>query len=167
MKRYIQHYSLIIAALLLASCHVNKKEVSITKQSDFPAPPVAQVIPDTFTNFGQKRIDPYFWIKDKTNPEVIDYLAKENSYTDIVMSSTETLQETIYNEIIGRIKEDDESYPTFQNGYYYYSRTEQGKQYRTYCRRKAPWKLPGVIFDLNEMAEGDRRSSSRLLHQSR
>jgi len=101
MKRYIQHYSLIIAALLLASCHVKKEEVSITKQSDFPAPPVARVIPDTFYNFGQERIDPYYWIRDKANLEIIDYLAKENSYTDIVMSSTKALQETIYNEIVG------------------------------------------------------------------
>lgn len=155
MKQYKQHYSLIIAALLLASCHVKKEEVSITKQSDFPAPPVVQVIPDTFYNFGQERIDPYYWIRDKANPEIIDYLAKENSYTDTVMSSTKALQETIYNEIVGRIKEDDESYPTFQNGYYYYSRTEQGKQYRTHCRRKGSMEAPEeVIFDLNKIAEG-------------
>ncbi len=155
MRKYKQHYSLIIAALLLASCHVNKEEVSITKQSDFPAPPVAQVIPDTFYNFGQERIDPYYWIRDRGNPEIIDYLAKENSYTDTVMSSTKALQETIYNEIVGRMKEDDESYPTLQNGYYYYSRTERGKQYRTHCRREGSMDAPEeVIFDLNEMAEG-------------
>ena len=71
------------------------------------------------------------------------------------MSSTKALQETIYNEIVGRLKEDDESYPTFQNGYYYYSRTEQGKQYRTYCRRKGSMEAPEeIIFNLNEMAEG-------------
>lgn len=113
------------------------------------------MIPDTFYNFGQERIDPYYWIRDKANLEIIDYLAKENSYTDIVMSSTKALQETIYNEIVGRLKENDESYPTFQNGYYYYSRTEQGKQYRTYCRRKGSMEAPEeIIFNLNEMAEG-------------
>ncbi len=155
MKKYKQHYSLIIATFLLVSCNITKEEVKITKQSDFPAPPVAQVIPDTFYNFGQERIDPYYWIRNKGNPEIIDYLAKENSYTDTVMSSTKSLQEAIYNEIVGRIKEDDESYPTFQNGYYYYSRTERGKQYRTYCRRKGSMDAPEeIIFDLNEMAEG-------------
>ncbi|NLU29267.1 MAG: S9 family peptidase [Bacteroidales bacterium] len=125
------------------------------KQSDFPAPPVAEVIPDTFSNFGQTRIDNYYWLKDKNNPKVIDYLKAENAYTDTVMASTKALQQTIYDEIIGRIKEDDESYPSFSDGYYYYSRTEKGKQYRTYCRRKGTLDAPEeIIFDVNKMAEG-------------
>lgn len=125
------------------------------KQSDFPAPPIAEVIPDTFTNFGQTRIDNYFWLKDKNNPKVIDYLKAENAYTDTVMASTKALQQTIYDEILGRLKEDDESYPSFSDGYYYYSRTEKGKQYRTYLRRKGSMDAPEeVIFDLNKMAEG-------------
>ena len=86
------------------------------KQSDFPAPPVAEVTPDTFTNFGQTRIDNYYWLKDKNNPKVIDYLNAENAYTDTVMASTKALQQTIYDEILGRIKVDDESYPSFSQG---------------------------------------------------
>lgn len=125
------------------------------KQSDFTPPPVAEVIPDTFTNFGQQRVDPYFWLRDKENPRVIEYLQAENAYTDTVMSSTKELQQTIYEEIVGRMKEDDESYPSFRDGYYYYSRSEKGKQYRTYCRRKGSMEAPEeVIFDLNRMAEG-------------
>ena len=86
---------------------------------------------------------------------MIDYLKAENAYTDTVMASTKALQQTIYDEIIGRIKEDDESYPSFSDGYYYYSRTEKGKQYRTYCRRKGTLDAPEeIIFDVNKMAEG-------------
>ncbi|PNE29473.1 oligopeptidase B [Tannerella sp. oral taxon 808] len=125
------------------------------KQSDFPAPPVAEVHPDTFTNFGKQRIDNYYWMKDKTNPKVIEYIKAENAYTDTVMASTRDLQKKIYDEILGRIKEDDESYPTYDNGYYYYSRTEKGKQYRTYCRRKGSMDAPEeVIFDVNKLAAG-------------
>jgi oligopeptidase B len=143
------------ALLLIASCNIKKKEVTILKQSDFPAPPVAAVIPDTFMNFGQQRIDNYYWLKDKNNPKVIDYLHAENAYTDTVMGPTKELQRKIYDEILGRIKEDDESYPSFKDGYYYYSRTEKGKQYPTYCRRKGSMEAAEeVIFDVNRMAEG-------------
>lgn len=146
---------LFVAITLMAGCNTSKKETVMLKQSDFPAPPVAEVIPDTFTNFGQTRIDNYYWLKDKNNPKVIDYLKAENAYTDTVMASTKALQQTIYDEIIGRIKEDDESYPSFSDGYYYYSRTEKGKQYRTYCRRKGSMDAPEeIIFDVNKMAEG-------------
>jgi oligopeptidase B len=143
------------ALLLIASCNIKKKEVTILKQSDFPAPPVAAVIPDTFMNFGQQRIDNYYWLKDKNSPKVIDYLHAENAYTDTVMGPTKELQRKIYDEILGRIKEDDESYPSFKDGYYYYSRTEKGKQYPTYCRRKGSMEAAEeVIFDVNRMAEG-------------
>ncbi|NLO72019.1 MAG: S9 family peptidase [Porphyromonadaceae bacterium] len=124
-------------------------------QSDFPSAPTAEIIPDSFTNFGVTRIDNYFWMKDKNNPKVIDYLNAENAYTDSVMSSTKQLQEDIYNEIIGRIKEDDETYPTLNNGYYYYTRSEKGKQYRVYCRKKGSLDAPEeIFFDVNKMAEG-------------
>ncbi len=141
--------------LMITSCNPKNEEVKILKQSDFPAPPVAEMIPDSFVNFGQERIDNYYWLKDKTNPKVIEYLNAENGYTDSVMASTKVLQQTIFDEIVGRIKEDDESYPSLKDGYYYYSRTEKGKQYRTYCRRKGSMDSPEeVIFDVNAMAEG-------------
>ncbi len=145
----------IALATLITSCNTKKESAKIMQQSDFPSPPVAEVIPDTFTNFGKQRIDNYYWLKDKNNPKVIEYLKAENAYTDTVMASTKALQQTIYDEIIGRIKEDDESYPTFRNGYYYYSRSEKGKQYSTYCRRKGSMDAPEeIIFDVNKMAEG-------------
>lgn len=152
------YLGLLGAALVFmaASCSSNQTEgEKILKQSDFPAPPVAEVHPDTFMNFGKQRIDNYYWMKDKTNPKVIEYIKAENAYTDTVMASTRDLQQKIYDEILGRIKEDDESYPTYDDGYYYYSRTEKGKQYRTYCRRKGSMDAPEeVIFDVNKLAAG-------------
>ena len=148
---------LLIASIIfgLHACKDMKKESYIALQSDFEAAPTVEKIPETFVNFNQERVDNYFWMRDKNNPQVIDYLNAENAYTETVMASTQGLQEKIYDEILGRIKEDDESYPAFTNGYYYYSRTEKGKQYRTYLRRKGSMDAPEeVIFDNNEMAEG-------------
>lgn len=144
-----------IALLSITSCSNMNKETEIKNQTDFSTPPLAEIVPDTFRNFNSERIDNYFWLKDKNNQKVIDYLNAENSYTDEVMASTAQLQQTIYDEIVGRMKEDDESYPVLRDGYYYYSRTEQGKQYRTYLRRKGSMDASEeVIFDVNEMAEG-------------
>jgi len=141
--------------IMIASCNSSEEKTKILKQSDFPAPPVAEIVSDTFVNFGKQRIDNYYWLKDKNNPKVIEYLKAENAYTETVMASTKELQESIYNEIVGRIKEDDESYPTFSDGYYYYNRTEKGKQYHTYCRRKGSMNAPEeILFDVNKMAEG-------------
>ena len=139
----------------IISCTTMNKETEIKNQTYFSTPPIAEVIPELFNNFGSERIDNYFWLKDKNEQKVIDYLNAENEYTKEVMTSTEALQKTIYDEIVGKMKEDDESYPTLKDGYYYYSRTEKGKQYRTYLRRKGSMDAPEeVIFDVNEMAEG-------------
>lgn len=139
----------------LISCDNTKNVSKMLNQNDFPATPVADIRPDSFENFGHKRVDNYFWMRDKNNPRVIEYLKAENEYTDTVMTSTKGLQQSLYDEIIGRIKEDDESYPTFKNGYYYYNRTEKGKQYSTYCRKKSSLNAPEeIIFDVNKMAEG-------------
>jgi len=141
----------------LAACNQNMTPVKITLQTDFPAPPAAAIRPSEFTEFGNKRIDNYFWLKDKTNPEVIEYLKAENAYFDTVMSSSRALQDKLYSEMKGRIKEDDETVPQFYNGYYYYSRTEKGKQYSTYCRRKGNVSnAEEVTFDVNKMAEGKK-----------
>lgn len=154
MKNLICLLFCVITAAFI-SCNTTKNENKMLNQNDFPAPPIAEVKPDTFTNFGQTRIDNYYWLKDKTDEKVINYLNAENAYTDTVMSSTKDLQKTIYDEILGRLKEDDETYPAFRNGYYYYSRTEKGKQYRAYCRKKGSIDAAEeIIFDVNKMAEG-------------
>lgn len=143
------------AVLLFSACNSKKEEVTVLKQTDFQVPPVAKVNSDTFYNFGKQRIDNYYWLKDKNNQKVIEYLEAENAYTQKVMATTKELQASIYEEILSKIKEDDESYPLYRNGYWYYSRTEKGKQYRTYCRRKDTMDAEEeVLFDINKMAEG-------------
>ncbi len=125
------------------------------KQSDFAAPPAAEKKPFTLKKFGKERTDNYYWLKDKTDPAVIEYLKAENAYTAAVTASSQHLQKTLYEEIVARLKEDDETYPVFQNGYYYYNKSEKGKQYRRYCRKKGSLSAPEeIIFDVNEMAAG-------------
>lgn len=150
----------IAVLLLITACNANK--VKIATQEDFAAPPVAKKIAQTFQEFGNERIDNYYWIRDNTNQDVLDYLTQENDYTNAVMGSTKELQEKIYEEILGRIKQEDQSYPTYRNGYHYYSRTESGKQYTIYCRKKETLDAPEeIIFDVNKMAEGKKTYSFR------
>ncbi len=117
-------------------------------------PPVAERIDKDLSKFGKKRIDPYYWLKDKTDSKVIDYLNQENAYTDSIMKGTEGLQKKLYKEILGRIKEDNESYPTFSNGYYYFARTKKGKNYATYYRKKTLKDKEEELIDVNKLAEG-------------
>ena len=119
------------------------------------APPVAEKKPHFTVTNGDSLRDDYFWMREKTSPEVVKYLEAENAYADAVMDPTKPLQETLYTEMLGRIKETDENVPYKKGGYYYYSRTEQGKQYAIQCRRKGSLTAPEeVILDLNEMAKG-------------
>jgi oligopeptidase B len=119
----------------------------------YPEPPKATARPVNFVEFGNSRIDPWFWLRDKNNPEVIEYLKAENAYCDTVMADTRELQEKIFNEIKNRIKEDDESVHVPYNGYSYFSRTQKGKQYPVYYRQKMSGGDEEVLFDVNLMAE--------------
>ena len=104
---------------------------------------------------GYTLTDDYFWLRDKTNPEVLKYLEAENSYTEQVMQPTKALQETLYSEMLGRIKQTDLSVPSRLGDYLYYSRTEEGKQYPIMCRRKGSMDAPEeLLLDLNALAEG-------------
>ncbi len=118
-------------------------------------PPVAQKKPFQLSNHDTIRIDPYYWLKERENPEVLEYLKTENKYTENVLKDTEDLQEKIYNEIVGRIKQTDTSVPYFSNGYFYYTRYEEGKEYPVYCRKKGSLDAEEeVMLNVNEMAEG-------------
>ncbi len=158
MAHLLKFWPVFTIAIGLAACNPsNQDTVKITKQSDFPSPPVAAVKPVDFTEFGNKRIDNYFWLKDKSNPEVIDYLNTENAYFETVMKPTQKLQDKLFAEMKGRIKEDDATVPQLDNGYYYYTRTEKNRQYRINCRKKSSVSAPEeVVFDINKMAEGKK-----------
>ena len=118
-------------------------------------PPVAKVIPKADTIHGDVRIDDYFWLRERDNPEVIEYLERENKYTKAMMKHTEKLQEKIYQEMLGRIKETDLSVSEKIDDYYYYTRTEEGKQYSIYCRKRGSLEADEeILLDQNVLAEG-------------
>lgn len=156
MMKTIRNSLLMMAiTAIIFSCGRSNQPQSILTQKDFPAPPVALVKPDTFQEFGHLRIDNYFWMKDKSNPNTLDYLNAENTYCDTVMAGSKGLQEILFSEIKGRIKEDDQSVPYLENRYYYYSRTIKDKQYPVYCRKQGDTAATEeIIFDVNQMAEG-------------
>ena len=116
--------------------------------------PSAPNKPKTITKHGDTREDPWFWLRDLGDPATMDYLEAENSYTDVVMSSDAHVQERVYQEMRGRIKEDDSTVPEKDGDYYYYTSFEEGKQYPIYCRKYLS--LDGVdevLIDVNEIAQ--------------
>jgi oligopeptidase B len=122
--------------------------------------PVATVYPHVRKTHDDAVQDDYYWMidyfkKGEKSQEVIDYLEEENNYTNLMLQDTEDLQENLFHELKSRIKEKDESVPYYKNGYYYYSRTEEGKQYFKFCRKKGT--LEGeeeVLLDVDQLAEG-------------
>jgi oligopeptidase B len=122
-----------------------------------PQPPVAKKIPKVDVLHGDKRVDNYYWLRERDNPDVKAYLAAENEYADAVLKHTAPLQKALYDEMLGRIKQTDLSVPYRKRGYWYYSRTEEGKQYPIQCRKQGS--LEGaeqITVDVNELAKGRR-----------
>jgi oligopeptidase B len=125
------------------------------KAEKAPTPPVAEKIPYQLEAHGQTRVDDYFWLRERENPKVAAYLTAENEYLKAATKRTQPLQETLYNEIVGRIKQTDMSVPFRDRGYVYYTRFEEGKEYPVYCRKKdAPTAAEEVLLNVNEMAQG-------------
>ena len=122
-------------------------------QNDISAPQ-AKVIPKSLKKHKETRIDNYFWLNDRENPEVIDYLNQENAYYESMTSHTKGLQESLYEEMKGRIKEDDSSVPYFYNGYYYITRFETGQDYPIFSRKKGSLSADEeIMFNCNELAK--------------
>jgi oligopeptidase B len=118
-------------------------------------PPVAPERPTVLEAHGDQRVDPYYWLREKQNPEVIAYLEAENAYTDGVMAPTADLQEKLYSEIVGRIQETDTSAPVLYKGWWTYTRTVEGLDYEIYCRRQGSMEAPEqVILDGNDLGKG-------------
>jgi oligopeptidase B len=117
-------------------------------------PPVAKRIEHRELRHGATVIDNYHWLRDKSNPEVIKYLESENAYTKEITKDLEPFAESLYNEMLGRIKQTDLSVPVRRSDYLYYSRTEEGKQYPIHCRRRQSMDAhEEVLLDLNELAK--------------
>ena len=118
-------------------------------------PPVAEKIKKELSANGDARIDYYYWLNQREDPKVTDYLKAENEYTDSILSDVKDFREKLYTEILGRIKQTDESVPYKIRGYYYYYRYEQGKEYPIHCRKKDSLDAPEeILIDVNEMAKG-------------
>ncbi|MCC6591325.1 MAG: S9 family peptidase [Bryobacterales bacterium] len=123
---------------------------------DFAKAPVAKVVPKTTTLHGDTLNDPYAWLRDRESAEVIAYLEAENAYTEAVMADTKDLQDALYAEMLGRIKQTDLSVPYRKGDYWYYARTTEGRQYPIYCRSRELGSEGGeqILIDANAMAAG-------------
>lgn len=144
----------LLALFLLAACSPGKEKPG---RPDVK-PPVAQKKPyEIVAKHGHKRIDNYYWLKNREDSSVINYLTAENKYLDTMMSGTKALQEKLYNEMKSRIKEKDESVPYKDGDYYYYTRFEEGYDYPIYCRKKGTLDAAEeVIANGNELGKNQK-----------
>ena len=159
--KYLSTNLLLLLYCLLICCGSEKSPEESELQ-----PPSAEKIPLELTAHGAKRVDNYYWmklsegqktaaVKDEHTTKVINYLTAENEYLEESLRHTEKLQEKLYEEMVGRIKQDDESVPYRDNGYWYYTRFEKGKEYPIYCRKRGSMKAPEeILLNVNDMADG-------------
>ncbi|MHC1704046.1 MAG: S9 family peptidase [Tenuifilaceae bacterium] len=141
--RIKQLLTLLILGLFIIGC------------SRTPEAPIAEKKPFELVQFGDTRIDPYYWLNQRDSANVLSYLNAENAYTKAIMKHTEPFQKSLFEELKSRIKEEDVSVPYLDNGYYYYSRYEEGKEYPIYCRKKGSLEsTEEILLDVNVLAEG-------------
>ncbi|MBW8685098.1 S9 family peptidase [Chitinophaga rhizophila] len=146
-------FVIMLSGMGLFACKENKK--SMSAETKTAKPPVAEQIDTTMTIHGDTRVDKYYWMNDRNDPKVIAYLTAENKYLDTVMEPHKELRKKLYEEMRGRIMETDASVPYLKNGYYYYSRFENGKEYPIYCRKKGSLEAAEeVILNVNILAKG-------------
>jgi len=132
-----------------------------------PQPPMAEKKAKTTNIHGTTLVDDYFWLREKTNPAVMSHLQAEDSYTQTVMKPTAALQEKLYNEMLSHIKQTDTNVPYRDGNYFYYSRTEEGKQYPIFCRKKGSLDAPEeIVLDVNELAKGQKFMSVDVFNPS-
>jgi oligopeptidase B len=145
MRRHTAVLSCVIAATLTLAAQAP------------PNPPIARKVPRTLMLHGVTLVDDYNWLREKESPDVTAHLEAENAYTDAGLKHTVALQETLYKEMLGRIKESDQQVPAREGHYWYYSRTEQGKAYPILCRKKGNLDAPEEVYlDQNALAEGKK-----------
>ncbi len=143
----------LLIFLLITSCNSinNKKQ----EQMKHIKPPIAKKIPKKLEKHRDIRIDNYYWLRERENPEVIKYLEQENAYYDEMTQETKELENSIFEELKSRIKQEDESVPYFENGYYYQTKYFKGKEYPAYYRRKGSLDAKEeLIVDVNHLAQG-------------
>lgn len=143
-------FFVVISIIFATSCKDKQEKMKTEIQ-----PPIAKIVPHTLEKHGDIRTDNYFWLNQREDKEVIDYLNKENEYYEAMTAHTKQLQDDLFKEMKARIKEDDTSVPYFYNGYYYITRFETGKDYPIYARKKGSLEAKEeIMFDCNELAKG-------------
>ncbi len=157
MKKYASFFIAQLLTLSIMTSTPNNITATAQTNSTPSQPPVAKKVPKTGTLHDDTRVDNYYWLREKSNPEVTAYLNAENVYTDALMKPTEAFQGTLYKEMLGRIKQTDLTVPYHLGKYFYYSRTEEGKQYPIHCRKRDEANArEEVTLDLNELARGHK-----------
>ncbi|MCW3467434.1 S9 family peptidase [Chitinophaga nivalis] len=151
-KNFQGNGMLLLGIVLMMSCNENNR--TMNEQASI-VPPVAEKIAKELTIHGDKRIDYYYWMNERENPKVVSWLNAENAYLDTMMAPQHKLRETLFDEMKSRIKETDMSVPYLKNGFYYYTRYEEGKEYPVYCRKKGSLEATEeIILNVNELAAG-------------
>jgi oligopeptidase B len=149
----MRHMNIILSTVELMLAMGLFAVFSLTAQNT-PKPPVAKKAGHKEARQGTTVTDDYFWLREKANPEVLNYLNAENAYTEEMTKGLKPFEDALYKEMLGRIKQTDLSVPVRRGDYFYYSRTEEGKQYQIQCRRKGADGPEEVLLDLNELAKG-------------
>ena len=117
--------------------------------------PIAPKHPHEIAQHGQTRVDNYYWMRDRNDPETMKHLRAESDYLEEIMQHTKPLQEKLFTEMKARIKEDDSTVPAKSGGYFYYERHEEGKQYPIFCRKQGVLdSAEEILLDQNQLAEG-------------
>jgi oligopeptidase B len=154
------HSRLPFLLLLFVSCVLSINNNVIAQSNGgagAPQPPMAEKKSKTTNIHGVTLVDDYFWMREKTNPAVLAHLQAEDAYTQAMMKHTAPLQEKLYNEMLSHIKQTDTNVPYRWGNYFYYTRTEEGKQYPIFCRKKGGVDAPEeIVLDQNELAKGHK-----------
>ena len=151
----------LLAILIMIPIYAKSQDSSTSSQANSTSqpvkPPAAKKIHTEKTLHGKTLVDDYGWLRERSNPDVKALLEAENAYAESVMKPTEARQKKLYDEIVSHVKEDDDTVPFLRDGYYYYTRTQKGKQYFQLCRKKGSLDAPEqIILDLNQMGEGQK-----------
>ncbi len=155
MKKLVP--AILLTLLLIMTITLPGSSAPVGDSPASAQPPVAKKVPKETKIHGQILPDDYFWMREKSNPEVAAYLEAENAYTDSLMAPTKPLQEALYKELLSHIKETDVNVPYPDGAYFYYSRTEKGKQYPIYARKKSNLEAPEEVYlDQNQLAVGEK-----------
>jgi oligopeptidase B len=148
---------LVVALLIISTSTLSTVVAQDGRSSMILQPPTTEKKPKVTNINGDRMVDDYFWLREKSNPAVIAHLEAENAYASAILKPTEPLQDKLYSEILSHIKQTDVSVPYRWGDYFYYTRTVEGQQYPIYCRQHGSTSAPEeVLLDLNEMARGQK-----------